>query len=240
MRMLRIIAILVFALLFGFSAHSLRKMQETGQLFERYNSQRKSSITLFGTSMIALLFLSAFEVGRLKKESAVRRYGERRYTDDPADDEPPKTACIYSSRKSVDEWPARRVSGVRTRNRRPARNLAETWLVMLRVVCLLIPCVNVVLFSMLYVNSTGTPDEQWIIPTMSSVFVMVAVVAAIGIFTRKGWGLSLGYLTAIINLILFPIGTAMGLFLLISLVGASPAFSRTRERYSRQQVRGMV
>jgi hypothetical protein len=224
--MLRVAAIILFALMLGFSAHSLRKMQEAGQLFDRYNSQRKASITLFGTSIIALLGLSAFEIRRMRKPRGARRYGEIRYTDQQElPDEVSKCSCIYASRTSSDDWPARRVGSSRSRSIQPRRSPPETWMAVLRIICLVIPCINIVLFSLLYLNSRGHPGDAWILPALCSVFVLLGIATAIGVFNRQGWGMSVGYLTAIINLVLFPIGTVMGLLLFIGLVGSSEIFS---------------
>ncbi len=82
MRMLRIVCVVVFALMMGYATRNLYTMSESGNLFKRYNNERKSSITLFAVSVIALASLGAFEVGRISTASASREYGARRYTDE--------------------------------------------------------------------------------------------------------------------------------------------------------------
>ncbi len=67
LRMLRILGIVVFASMIGFSANSLRKMHESGELLDKYNSQRKADITLLGVSFLAISALGYFEVSRVRR-----------------------------------------------------------------------------------------------------------------------------------------------------------------------------
>lgn len=224
-RILRLSGIVLFALTLVFSSQSLREMGESGKLFERYNSQRKASMTLFGISMAALVGLSAFEIRRLRQPRVVHKYGRIRYTDQVAsEDNEQHTSNIYAVRKSVDEWSGRRVSGSRSRDVRSSSRLPAIWLVMLRVTCLAIPFASTAIFSIMYLNYGSSSTDSWIIPAAGSIYVLLAIATAIGVIRRRAWGMTVGYITAILNLVIFPFGTVMGFFLLIGLVGASEAF----------------
>ncbi len=240
LRIVRIFAIIVFALLLGFSANALGKMYQSGTLLERYNSERKSSVTLATLSVLALVSLGAFEMRKMGKVSEKHRYGERRYTKDQGPAENVNPSSIYASRTTVDEWKGKRISSSRSSRRRsePVRYLPEVWMAILRFFCLILPLAYTALFAMLYMRGFGKSIGPWAFSGICSAFLTLNIVVAIGVFLKKTWGLSLGYLLAILNLVIFPVGTALGLILLILLVGASSLFSAPSR--SRGQMRSFV
>ncbi len=225
LRMLRIIGIVMFALLVGYAANSLYTMYGDGRLFEQYNSQRKASTTILAVSLIALGTLGSVEVRRLSR-STKQRYGQRRYTEQSdAGSENVSSSNIYAAAPAVDEWQDRRVSRSKSRSyRRPLPPMHEIWMKVLRILSFSIPVLYGVVFSLLYTKSIVHLPNEWIYPVICCSYVLTAVVAAVGIFKKKTWGLSVGYLLAILNLVIFPVGTAVGLLLLVCLVGASDAF----------------
>ncbi len=241
LRMLRVIGIIVFALIVGYSANSLYTMYESRRLFEPYNSQRKADITLFAVSITALLSLGSYEVRRLGNSSRDRRYGERRYTDEMIrESESGNVSNIYSTPETRDEWQGKRRSSSRSHKfkYRPARDLPAIWMGLLQIICIVLPLIYAGIFSVLYGQGLGNTLGMWLFSTLSSVFILIPIISAIGIFQKKTWGLSLGYLLAVLNLIVFPIGTAIGLLLLIALVGASSVFSA--EPKPRSRTRGSI
>ena len=82
LRIIRVIGIVIFALLIGLSANALTEMYESGQLLEKYNSARKSNITLLGISVLALAILGYFELTRGRRLAARRGYGGKSYNSD--------------------------------------------------------------------------------------------------------------------------------------------------------------
>lgn len=81
-----------------------------------------------------------------------------------------------------------------------------------------------------------------LLPTLFSGLFVLSVVTLIAVKLRKAWGLTLGYILAVCNLLIFPIGTGIGLLLLMGLVGASPVFAglamerrRAQRRKSEQE-----
>lgn len=240
MRMLRVIGIIVFAIMLSISARSLWKMQAVGNLFDSYNSSRKASVTLCAVSLLALAALVSFETRRLGKSTGIRRFGEKRYTDELEESKVANASSIYASPKSVDEWQGRKVVASRSRNGRnkAARNLPGTCRCVLRISCLILPLAYVALFSLLYAHEAAGPSlGAWIYVLPCACLVLVAAITEVGVCMNKRWGLSMGYLLSILNLVIFPLGTAIGLLLLITLVMASPAFESSR---ARRKVRAFV
>ena len=242
LRVIRLLGIVVFSLVFGYSANVLYRMYESGRLFEQYNSQRKANITLLAFSMIALGSLGAFELRGLRRKSEMRRYGDKRYTDQgPSPTSVTRRAVsnIYDAPQTIDDWQGQKTARSSPRKHRPASDMSESWLTALRIACGVLPFAAILGFVMLYRHGFGQTLAPWIIPALCSGYILVAATAAAGVFLRRTWGLSAGYLLAILNLVLFPVGTAIGLLLLTCLVGSSPGFAQRSTR-SRQSMRGFV
>lgn len=232
LRMIRRVGLIIFAISMSYSAHALYRMYKSGALFEEYNHARRSNITLFATSALAVIAITGYEIKRTRKAYGVyHEYGPVRPSSGKsktADDA--SASCIYASRESVDPLPNRTTPGYLTERDQPLVTKADIWMKMLRIVCLLVPFVNLIVFMMLFAQHSGRAEVQWLVPALCALYVLVGILTAMAVFYRRPWGLSCGYLLAIINLILFPYGTVLALFLLISLVGAAPLLAKPRKR----------
>jgi hypothetical protein len=230
LRRIRIFGLIVFAFLMSFSAHTLIKMYQSGALFEQYNSDKKSNITLFAVSAVTVIALSGYEIRRYRRSYPIYPEFRPRHRPDgmSREDDANRNSCIYSGREAFDSLPNRTTPEYLAAWGKRNLTKAEVWMKMLRIICLVIPPVNLIIFTLLYTQKFGNPQYLWVFPSLCGVYVFFGVMAAAGIFNKRKWGLSTGYLVAVINLILFPIGTAMALFLLMSLVGSAPLFARPK------------
>ena len=238
LRTLRIIGIVVFALLVGISANSLREMQETGTLLEKYNSSRKANITLLGFSFLSVGILGYFELSRIRRLTERRGYGGSAYSaTEEKEVDGLDSASIYAAPATIDGWQGRRTRGSKSRHKEPME-MVSVWMGMLRVCCVLLPVlyVGLLLLSLMKIDSENT--AAWLLPTLFSALTVFSLITAFGLFAKKGWGMTLGYLLAICNLLVFPFGTTIGLFLLMGLVGSSSLFiipSSERRRQARRK-----
>lgn len=225
LRILRIAGIVVFALLVGVSANSLFRQHANGELYEQYNSQRKASVTLLSISIFAVIALGAVEVVLLRKPSGRHGYGGRHYheDDDPAQ-QTLDAANIYSSPKNADPWNGRRTRQAKKLHK-PVIDGSERWMRVVRGYCSMLPLVYAGTCAFIYMRGEYGGMEHWILPSLFSGLFLISILVAVGIFCKKTWGLSLGYFLAILNLLIFPYGTVVGLLLIIGLVGAAPFFA---------------
>lgn len=234
LRILRIAGIVVFALLVGISAHSLYRQYRSGELYEQYNSQRKASITLLSMSILSVIALGSAEVVLSRKSSGRRGYGSRHYRED--DDHAQETldaANIYSSPKTVDPWNGRRIRQSK-KLQKPSKHAPERWMGIVRIYCSILPLVYAGACAFICMGEEYGAMEHWVLPSLFSCFFLISLLVAVGVFCKKAWGLSLGYLLAILNLLIFPYGTALGLLLIIGLVGAAPFFADHESRQRRK------
>ena len=238
LRLIRILGILIFALLIGFSASRLRAQYKAGTLFEQYNSQRKADVTLLVFTAFGLATLGWFEVTHSRRK--VRRYG---YTSSKLDDSPVvdglDSTSIYSLPDTLDKWGGRRERDSKSHHRK-SRGLARFWMSSLRIYSVVIA----VVYAFLFAGSLfGWMPIDIAAPVLAGVFgsmFLFSLVTATGLILTRSWGTGCGYAMAIIQLLVFPIGTAAGLVLLVFLVGASPLFSapaRERQRAARRKSR---
>lgn len=224
---IRLVGIVIFAVMLGLAANSLREMNDEGTLYNQYNSARKSSITLLAVSVVALVSLGSFEMKEMGKHNTSQKFGERRYTEPKTETvNSIKTTSIYAAPQSVDEWKERRITS--SYSRRTKHKIAldhpEDWLRLLQLVCAALPAFYITIFSVLYAQGVGQSLGPYVFTSVCSCFIGLNIFTAIGIFRTKAWGLQMGYLLAIMNLVIFPVGTIIGLILLISLVGSSAQF----------------
>lgn len=234
LRLLRIVGIVVFALLLALSANNLEKMHKNGELLERYNSDRKANITLVTLSVIVVGILGYFELTRHRRLQERRGYGSAHRTGkEPVDSGEAKDAAdIYAAPKTIDDWQGRKARSPRSRHQQSA-DVAVSWMKLLRICCVVLP---VLYIGMLFIILSKGQSELLV-----AVFAGMAAFSTIvlfGIIAKRIWGLTLGYLLAVFNLLIFPYGTAAGLFLLVGLVGATPLFAlkdHQRRRYSREK-----
>lgn len=238
LRMLRITGIVIFAMLVGIAANNLWKMYENGNLTERYNSARKANITMMVFSVVAVGALGFFELSRIRRYSSRRGYGGARYTEDK--EEQPKeegldSTSIYSAPPTIDAWQGRRTRSSKSRSKQKMEK-SSIWMGLLRVCCVLMPLIYGGLLARNLLASSVTSELAWVLPAVYGWMVLLSAITAIGLMAKKTWGITLGYVLAICNLMIFPLGTALGLFLIMGLVGASAEFA-VPEREKRRAAR---
>ncbi len=224
LRSFRLVGVVVFALLMGFSSHALWKMYESGSLFDRYNSARKARITLCGLSLLALGALGYLEISSSRRRAMRRSYGGRHYRERaPSEEKPADATNIYASHESHDAWQGRRTHS-RTARRHEPVEMAEVWMGLLKVCVAAIPLYYVVQLLWQWLHSTSGEPMPPIAVGGCCAVVAWSLFTAIAIYRRLRRALVLGYALAICNLLVFPVGTVMGLFLLMGLVGSTPLF----------------
>ena len=223
LRVSRIVGIVAFAMLIGVSAHWLTQMYKAGSLFERYNNQRRVDVTLLVVSLIGLCSLSSFEIKHLRKPSSPNGFFGRQHDEWKSKVRiAENTSSIYTAPTVVDEWKGKRARQGDLNNRKPVRNMPEIWMSFLSVVILVMLVTYVTIYAVLSVQHSV--QSLLIVPSAFSVLTLITLITIFGLSRRKMWGLQLGYLLAVVNLVVFPIGTVFGLLLLIGLVGSSPLF----------------
>jgi hypothetical protein len=224
LRVLRIIGIVLFACIIGFSANSLKIMHENGELMEQYNSSRKANITLLTFSLLALSTLGYFEMSRVRRMNKRQRYGESRYREETEDEVSGlDSTSIYATPKSQDEWMGRHTRSSRSRHK-PAEDSENIWFNLLKIIFLVLPVVYLALLSITLIRGHEEPLVAIILPSVFGILFVLTMIAGVGVFSKKSWGMMTGYTLAVGNLLIFPYGTAVGLFLMMGLVGASSIF----------------
>jgi hypothetical protein len=233
MRVLRVAGILAFAVIIGYAANSLYAMYDAGNLFDSYNSQRTDNIALLIISLLSMGVLGYIEIVGLRNEPKYNGFGGRHYREDCREVVQGKeTASIYAAPKTVDPWQGRREIAARPVT--PAKEVYEYWLGVVRVFCAILPFAYMMISVSIWMIGYPHGQEYWILPTLFSSLALISLLVAVGIFRMKKWGLSLGYLLAIINLVIFPYGTVIGLLLLIGFAGAAPAFASYNVKFHRK------
>lgn len=245
LRVLRIAGIVVFGLLIGLSAHDLKSMHESGELFETYNSRRRAELALLSGCIIGVAALSFFELRRIRRLGQRYAFGERSYQDSSDPDRREFGAGdIYSSSKSVEIWNGRksRPPGSRPSRRHTSRSRMGKkvqsdgigfWMGLLSLICLILPFI----YGGLLAYSIISGGEDALLSALArgvfSVMLLLSVTVLIGILKKAAWGMMAGCLLAICNLLIFPYGTALGLFLIVGLVGSSQHFAVAEKKRSR-------
>ena len=232
MRVLRIAGIIAFALIIGYAANSLFNMYAAGTLFEGYNSQRADKIALLAISFLSMGVLGYIEVMGSRSGREDRGFGGKHYREDRGEViEGKQVTSIYTAPKTVDPWRGREIE---SRGITPAKEVYEHWLDVVRVFCAILQFAYMMVSVSIWMSGNPRGQEYWVLPTLFSTLALLSLLVAVGVFRMKKWGLSMGYLLAISNLIIFPYGTVVGLLLLIGLVGASPAFESHNIKHRRK------
>ncbi len=237
LRILRLLGILLFAMLIGISASSLQGLHQDGTLFERYNSQRKSNITLLVVSIFSLASLGYFEF-RSRRWQGKRGYRSVRVEEDPGVDGLDSTS-IYSAPETIDQWEGRRTRTSKTRHRQPFDGTGF-WMGLLRIYCIVLPVVY--LYTLLNYLFLWLPSGagHLFLTILFPILFLASALMSVGTFRKKIWGINFGYGIAIFHLLIFPVGTIAGLFLLVGLVGSSSEFAipaREKRRLAREAKR---
>ena len=236
LRVLRMVGVLVFVLLIGISSSRIQKQYTSGELFERFNSQRKSDITLLVVSVVALLALSCFEYISTRRRLSRRGYRSMPKEQDDPQAVDPSATNIYSAPETQDQWKARR-----TRSSRPAKTqtfeFVNLWMSILRVYCMVLPVFYFYLLVEFMVHwvpyDLGNPILTLSIVTL----LLLSLLSGVGVFRKKMWGIQCGYPLAIFHLIIFPIGTVIGLLMLIALAGVAPEFATEARKRQKKALR---
>jgi hypothetical protein len=224
--------------LIGLSTNRLQNLYSSGELFEQYNSERKADITLLIVSLAALAAMGYFELSRTKRHQKKYRYSAVKI-DDEKEVLPPasKVTSIYSAPETLDKWAGRRSRNSRE-SHRDGFEMTDLWMQVLRVYCSVLPIVY--LYVLVTYLLTWLPmgiGNPMLTLLLITVFVL-SFLTSVGVFRKRMWGIHFGYAIAIFHLLIFPIGTAAGLLMLVALSGVSSEFSsiaRTQRREMRRK-----
>ena len=219
LRILRIIGVVVFAFLIGLSTYFLQQVYRSGVLLEGYSREWRASVTLLVFSVIGFSLAGYFEVYLLRQ-----RKPDRTGLSDQAGKvsvrEGVSTANIYAAPKTLEKWQGHRARASK-QGHLNLHKITIFWLGLLRIAAFSILATYTLLFVFCLADSSGA------LPVLCSMFgfmLMLSLVSVVGIVMEEAWGLVVGYAIALVHLPVFPLGTVVGLILLVSLVGATPWF----------------
>ncbi len=237
LRGIRIFGLIAFGWLVGVAASELHKMHQNGDLYEKYNSRRKSNVTLLSVSLAALGGLSYYELARLRL-SHRRHLGFYPFPSQKQNGvSGPVNTSIYEAPETKENWEGAEMRDMNLEAVVPGRYMPELWMGLLRICCMLMPIIYVGLLMISRAGVMGNPDAVWFLTVLFAGMTVFSLVTAIGVFRRAYWGMIAGYLLAISNLVIFPYGTVLGLFLIIGLVGSKTLFiiqKRVRRKEKRR------
>ena len=145
------------------------------------------------------------------------------------------TTSIYAAPESVDAWQGRRTKTARSYKEKPENAGSGFWMGWLRVVCIVLPMLYGSLLVLQLMQPSADPLVAVVLPCVFAVLLIVSVFTMKGVGGKRPWGMTMGYILAVCNLLIFPFGTVVGMFLIMGLVGASHAFADTA--YEQKQAR---
>jgi hypothetical protein len=235
---LRKSGVLFFAVLIGAAANHLQHMYVSGTLFERFNYGRKASLTILTVSLLGLITLVYFEFIRSKRRSKRQGFGSINVSEPPSMDGLGAT-CIYSTPDTLDQFEDRPPRSSTSRNRDWLK-ISSLWISLLRILCMVFPVVYLYTLVDYFVFWLPSGAGNLSLTILFPVLLLISVLSLSGILLRRVWGMNFGYALAIFHLLIFPIGTAVGLVMLVGLVGASTEFkssARVRSRKARARRR---
>lgn len=237
LRLLRISGILFFAVLIGFSANRLKELYEVGTLFEQYNSQRKADVTLLVVSICGLATLGFFEFARSRRNVEQRGFGFVSMKKEPEPEvNGQNSASIYAAPESIDEWQGRQKCISKSRPRL-SLEISGLWMSLLRVCCGVLPVVYLYTLVNYLFFWLPTGGGSLGLSILFPVLFLSSLLASVGILRKKVWGMNFGYAMAIFHLLIFPIGTAAGLVMLVGLMGATSEFATPEREHRRKAIR---
>ena len=111
---------------------------------------------------------------------------------------------------------------------------------MLRILTMIFPVIYTYTFVNYFVYWIPTGAGTLMLSILFPVLLLISVMAFLGIRLKRIWGMNFGYAIAIFHLLIFPVGTAAGLIMLVGLVGASIEFetpSKVRRRKARRRAK---
>lgn len=147
---------------------------------------------------------------------------------------------IYSSPETHGKWHGYRVRSSELEHCE-TRDGRIFWLVLVRIVSFLIPlgCIFLLVAGLMgWMPMAG--NRAVLLYGVTSFMFVLSLVSALGMVGKKGWGRPSGYAVAILLLLVFPLGTLVGLILLVgvsgagSLLCASPREQRRAARAKRR------
>lgn len=232
-RTLRFLGVVAFAFLFGLSANVLKGMYDSGQLFETYNSDRKAYITLLCFSFIGFSSLLALELALVRRKKSGRRFGEvfhQKTQKDCAEN----FGDIYAGHKTDENQPSKRSRSSRSYPGSKTKT-ADHWQLVLRTSCLIVPF----LYTFVYINHAVRARSGYTVDWMDlGIFTsLIAFSAAtvVGVHRKKLWGYVFAYVLVMLNLLLFPVGTMLGLVMLLALSGTTTFFDDARRVWKKNR-----
>ncbi len=111
--------------------------------------------------------------------------------------------------------------------------MAQIWMMVLRVFSVALPFAYAGIFAVVDTRPFLQTLGIWVFASICLLLAVLAILFAVSVFIEGTWGWVTGYLLAIMNLIVFPVGTGVGLVLLLLLFGASPAMVPAARGHSR-------
>ena len=234
-RILCITGLLFFAVLIGDTAGRLQRLYKEGILFEQYNSQRKSVITLFSVSIFGLATLGAFEISRSRRRFERRGFVSMNKGLEPVVDGLGETN-IYDAPEAVDKWQGRNVRIPKSRHRQ-VPEMSGLWMGVLRVYCVVLPVLY--LYTLVNYLFFWLPSGagNWLLSILFPVLFLGSALTSAGILRKRTWGIHFGYFMAIFHLLIFPLGTAVGLVMLFGLLGVTSEFAIPERKRRRKALR---
>jgi hypothetical protein len=234
-RLLYISGMVFFTVLIGDSAHRLYAHYQAGTLSDPYNSERKAAITLLAVASCGLGALCLAEMFRLNRRGSRTSLTAFLNKEDPEPvAEEPGSTSIYSAPDVVDKWEERTPRLTLEKSSRGQRGLSleftDLWMSILRVYCGVLPVIyTYVLLNYLFLWLPSGAGNLFL-TVMLPVLFLGSWLTAIGLIRKQPWGVKWGFSMAIFLLLIFPLGTAAGFILLISLMGATSEFELPRRR----------
>ena len=234
LRFIRVLGIIISAVLLAWSAYSVRNVFSSGEAYEKYNTAGRSRSALLVFSLIAFGGLSFLEISNIKKKSEKIRYGQTRRTRNEDETDGLDSSNIYSAPKSVDDWQSKQR---RTMPRRHGNHVdfPKIWMSILSMLSLFLPVIYLGTLMWLWTSAEEVTTVTWFIRGYLMFVGLFSVIAAIGIITSRIWGQACGYCLATLNLLMFPYGIALGLILLVCLMGANPSFVTAAEQRKKRR-----
>jgi hypothetical protein len=237
LRSLRVIGIIVFAVLAGLSANTLKQMQENGELREAYNSRKKANATLLVFSVLSMSAIGFFELPHLG--GARRRRGSSRRHHRSHDFEPSReeqdTTSIYSAPKTMEKWNKNHIR-TPSNHSKPAKKSNTFWLRFFPIFCVIMTLIYLGMTVHFFLKVHDDPVVGMTLKIVFGLLSALSVITTLGVMQTKMWGITMGYVLAVCNMLIFPVGTAFGLFLMMGLMLASSGFME-KEQEKRKKSR---
>jgi hypothetical protein len=212
----------------------LQDLYKEGELFERYNSERRANVTLLAVSVFGIAGLGCLEIIRSRRRLEQRGYVPMTVNEEPVTDG--LDTSIYSAPATMDRWEGRRSRSSKSRHHQHM-DLTIFYMRVLRIYCLVFTVMySYTLLNYLFLWLPTGAGHLFLSLLFPTLFV-ASVMTLAGILRKKTWGMSFGYAMAIFHLLVFPVGTVAGLVMLVALVGSAPEFAIPARERRREAIR---